>query len=95
MLENYVTIAAALLDADPEAIELLPGLALADSAPAAPFAGFGRHDVYPALDRAGGGPHRAPGSQPPAPRRKPIAGDSVDHEAFVVWIRERSRRLSR
>lgn len=38
-----------ILDEEPEAIERLPGLALAESAIGAPFAGFGSEDAYPRL----------------------------------------------
>lgn len=38
-----------ILDEEPEVIERLPGLALAESAIEAPFAGFGGEDAYPRL----------------------------------------------
>ncbi len=49
-VEDYVGAAAAVLDLPAEQIERLPGLPLAESALAAPFAGFGDQDVYPTLE---------------------------------------------
>ena len=44
-----VSTAAVILEEEPERIERLPGLALAESALEAPFAGFGDTDAYPDL----------------------------------------------
>jgi death-on-curing protein len=46
---DYCRIAAAVLGTDPEQIARLPRIALADSALAAPGAGFGDEDAYPGL----------------------------------------------
>jgi death-on-curing protein len=52
-LTDFVEAAAVILETDPSQIERLPGLALAEPALAAPFAGFGDADAYPTLaDRA-------------------------------------------
>lgn len=48
-LGDYCEIAAKLLGTKPEQIARLPRIALADSALAAPQAGFGSEDAYPAL----------------------------------------------
>ncbi len=48
-VDDFVTAAAVILDADEAAIRRLPGLKLAESALAAPFAGFGGSDAYPTL----------------------------------------------
>ena len=48
-LADFVETAAVILDEEPEVIERLPGLALAESALEAPFAGFGGEDAYPRL----------------------------------------------
>jgi death-on-curing protein len=48
-LEDYIDIAAYLLDADHAAISGLPRLALAESALHAPFASFGGVEAYPTL----------------------------------------------
>ncbi len=49
-VDDFVTAAAVILDADEAAIRRLPGLKLAESALAAPFAGFAGSDAYPTLD---------------------------------------------
>jgi death-on-curing protein len=52
-LPDFVEAAAVILEIDPGHIERLPGMALAESALAAPFAGFGGMDAYTGLvDRA-------------------------------------------
>ncbi|MEA2429148.1 MAG: death on curing protein [Thermoleophilaceae bacterium] len=48
-LEDFVEAASVILESTPEAIRRLPRLSLADSALAAPFAGFGGEDAYPTL----------------------------------------------
>jgi death-on-curing protein len=48
-LGDYCEIAAKLLRSNTEQIARLPRIALADSALAAPQAGFGGEDAYPAL----------------------------------------------
>lgn len=48
-LGDYCEIAAKLLGTDSEQIARLPRIALADSALAAPQAGFGDQDAYPTL----------------------------------------------
>lgn len=48
-LGDYCEIAAELLGTTPEQIARLPRIALADSALAAPRAGFGGQDAYPTL----------------------------------------------
>ncbi len=48
-LVDFVEAAAVVLEAEPQRIERLPGLALAESALAAPFAGFGDSETYPSL----------------------------------------------
>jgi death-on-curing protein len=48
-LGDYCEIAAGLLGTSPEHIARLPRIALADSALAAPSAGFGDQDAYPTL----------------------------------------------
>jgi death-on-curing protein len=48
-LADFVETAAVILDEEYEVIERLPGLALAESAIGAPFAGFGDEDAYPQL----------------------------------------------
>jgi death-on-curing protein len=49
VLTDFVEAAAVVLRTDPGTISNLPGLALAESALEAPFAGFGREDAYPDL----------------------------------------------
>ncbi len=49
-LGDYVTVAGEVLDVSEEQLGRLPGLALAESALAAPFAGFGDEDTYPTLE---------------------------------------------
>lgn len=46
---DYCRIAAEVLGTDPEQIARLPRIGLADSALAAPRAGFGDQDAYPSL----------------------------------------------
>lgn len=48
-LDDYIDVAAYLLDADRAAIEALPRLSLAESALHAPFASFGGTEAYPTL----------------------------------------------
>jgi death-on-curing protein len=48
-LGDYCEIAAELLDTTPEQVGRLPRITLADSALAAPQAGFGDQDAYPSL----------------------------------------------
>jgi death on curing protein len=48
-LDDFVEAAAVILDVDESAIRRLPGLALAESAIAAPFAGMDEQDAYPSL----------------------------------------------
>jgi death on curing protein len=48
-LGDYREIAAELLGTTPEQVARLPRIALADSALAAPQAGFGDQDAYPTL----------------------------------------------
>jgi len=48
-LADYVG-AAAVLEVPETQVQRLPGLTLAESALAAPFAGFGGQDAYPSLD---------------------------------------------
>jgi death-on-curing protein len=48
-LDDYVELAAYLLQVDTAAIEVLPRITLAESAVHAPFASFGGVDAYPAL----------------------------------------------
>jgi death on curing protein len=48
-LDDFVDLAAVVLDAPEEAIRRLPRLPLAESAIAAPFASFGGADAYPTL----------------------------------------------
>lgn len=48
-LGDYCEIAAELLGTTPEQVARLPRIALADSALAAPRAGFGDQDAYPTL----------------------------------------------
>lgn len=48
-LEDFVDVAAYLLDADRDAIVRLPRLALAESALHAPFLSFGGTEAYPTL----------------------------------------------
>lgn len=49
-LGDFVAAAAEVLGASEAQIERLPQLALAESALAAPFAGFGNEDAYPGLE---------------------------------------------
>lgn len=44
---DYVRAAARVLGLSPRQVEAFPNLALAESALAAPFAGFGNEDAYP------------------------------------------------
>jgi death-on-curing protein len=46
---DYCRIAAEVLGIEPERVAELPNIGLADSALAAPRAGFGDHDAYPTL----------------------------------------------
>lgn len=48
-LDDFVDMAAFVLDASPESIRRLPRLPLAESALAAPFAAFGGREAYPTL----------------------------------------------
>lgn len=48
-LADFVEAASVILEVEPQAIERLPGLALAESALAAPFAGFAGQHAYPEL----------------------------------------------
>lgn len=48
-VRDFVEAAAVILDVDPEKIERLPGLGLAESALEAPFASFGGHEAYSSL----------------------------------------------
>lgn len=47
---HYVTAAARVLGIATEQVERFPNLALAESALAAPFAGFGDEDAYPTFE---------------------------------------------
>ena len=49
-LADHVGAAAAVLEVPETQVQRLPGLTLAESALAAPFAGFGGQDAYPSLD---------------------------------------------
>ena len=49
-LRDHVRAAARVLGISTEQVERFPNLALADSALAAPFAGFGDQDAYPAFE---------------------------------------------
>ncbi|MDQ6806346.1 MAG: hypothetical protein M3065_15595 [Actinomycetota bacterium] len=49
-LGDYVVIAGVVLGASSEQLRRLPNLHLAESALAAPFAGFGEVDAYPTLE---------------------------------------------
>ena len=48
-VEDFVAAAAVILDVEESAIRRLPGLALAESALVAPFAGLDDQDAYPSL----------------------------------------------
>lgn len=48
-LADFVEAAAVILETDPERIERLPGLTLAESAIEAPFAAFGGQEAYSGL----------------------------------------------
>jgi death-on-curing protein len=48
-LGDYCEIAAEVLGLDPERVAELPNIGLADSALAAPRAGFGGHEAFPSL----------------------------------------------
>jgi death on curing protein len=48
-LEDYIELAAYLLDVEPSAVRVLPRITLADSAVHAPFAAFGGVPAYPTL----------------------------------------------
>jgi death-on-curing protein len=47
---HYVAAAARVLGVSKQQVERFPNLALAESALAAPFAGFGDHDAYPTFE---------------------------------------------
>lgn len=47
--DDFVAVAARVLDVSASSLERLPNLGLAESALAAPFAGFGGEDAYPTL----------------------------------------------
>ena len=49
-LGDYVAAAARVLAVPASELEHLPGLPLAESALAAPFAGFGQEEAYPTLE---------------------------------------------
>ncbi len=49
-LGDYLAAAAEILGIAEEQLERLPRLSLAESALAAPFAGFGEEDAYPTLE---------------------------------------------
>ncbi len=49
-LGDYLAIAGVVLGASSEQLRRLPNLHLAESALAAPFAGFGDEDAYPTLE---------------------------------------------
>jgi death-on-curing protein len=63
-LGDYCEIAAKSLGTNTEQIARLPRIALADSALAAPQAGFGGEDAYPTLIEKAAVLGRASGSQP-------------------------------
>jgi death on curing protein len=48
-LSDFIEAAAVILESDPERVRHLPGLPLAESALAAPFATRGGEDAYPGL----------------------------------------------
>jgi death-on-curing protein len=48
-LPDFLATAAVILETEPQQIERLPNLGLAESALEAPFAGFGDADAYPTL----------------------------------------------
>ncbi|HEV2754086.1 MAG TPA: type II toxin-antitoxin system death-on-curing family toxin [Solirubrobacteraceae bacterium] len=48
-MDDFLATAAEVLGASEEQLGRLPGLALAESALAAPFAGFGDEEAYPTL----------------------------------------------
>lgn len=48
---DFIAAASVVLDTTPDRIGRLPGLGLAESALAAPFAGFGDQDAYPSLEQ--------------------------------------------
>ncbi len=50
-LGDFIAAASVVLDISPDRIGRLPGLGLAESALAAPFAGFGDQDAYPTLEQ--------------------------------------------
>lgn len=50
-LEDYLATARVVLELPYEQLRRLPGLALAESALAAPFAGFAGQEAYPALEQ--------------------------------------------
>ena len=50
-LEDYLATARVVLGLPYEQLRRLPGLALAESALAAPFAGFAGQEAYPALEQ--------------------------------------------
>jgi death-on-curing protein len=49
-LGDFIAAASVVLETTPDRIGRLPGLGLAASALAAPFAGFGDQDAYPTLE---------------------------------------------
>ena len=49
-LDDYVFVASLVLEVSERQVRELPGLALAESALAAPFAGFGDTEAYPSLE---------------------------------------------
>jgi death-on-curing protein len=52
-LSDFLETAAVILETEPQRLERLPGVGLAESALESPFAGFGEADAYPTLlDRA-------------------------------------------
>lgn len=48
-VDDFVAAAAEVLDTNEESIRRLPGISLAESALAAPFAAYEEHDAYPEL----------------------------------------------
>ena len=50
-LEDYLATARVVLELPYEQLRRLPGLLLAESALAAPFAGFAGQEAYPALEQ--------------------------------------------
>jgi hypothetical protein len=60
---DYCRIAAEVLGVEPEQVANLPNIGLADSALAAPRAGFGDYEAYPTLTEKGPGHRRAHGGK--------------------------------